>query len=123
MSLLSQTRAANVLLVEDDLNTRQALGTLLRRLGHHVVEASTVAQGIDQLPGQDYAILDLSLPDGVGISVMEQIREHAWPIRVAVATGSSDDALIEHAESLEPELFLRKPIDVLSLLEWVSRPN
>ena len=96
---------------------------LLRRLGHHVVQVSTVAQGIGHLLGQDYVIVDLTLPDGVGITLLEQIRKHRWPIRVAVATGTTDPALLEQAESFEPELLLRKPIDVLSLLEWVGGPN
>jgi DNA-binding NarL/FixJ family response regulator len=71
------------------------------------------------LDGQTCAILDLNLPDGLGTVILERIREEERPIRVAIATGTTDLDLLSEAERHGPDLVLRKPVDLNALLEWL----
>jgi CheY-like chemotaxis protein len=109
-----------VLVVEDDTLLRCALVSVLHRFGYDAAAASTVAEGLAQLDGQACAIIDLNLPDGVGTTILERIRAEQRPIRVAVATGTTDDDLLTEALSHRPDVILRKPFDVAALLKWLD---
>jgi len=93
---------------------------ILGQLGYHTVPVASVAEGVERLDGQDFAILDLNLPDGLGTLVLGRIRNEKRAIRVAVTTGTSDAALLAEARRLGPELILRKPIDISALLKWIE---
>ena len=111
--------ARSVLIVEDDTLVRTALDHLLGRLGYQTVAVGSVAEGLAVLDGQACAILDLNLPDGLGTIILERLREEQRPIRVAIATGTSDLGLLSDAERHRPDLVLRKPVDLNALLEWL----
>jgi two-component system response regulator TctD len=109
-----------VLIVEDNQTARDALVQLLKQLGYHTDAAGTVAEGLAQLNGQQCAILDVNLPDGLGTAILKRIRTESRPIRVAVATGTTDDELMAEVRSHKPDLLLRKPFDVNALLDWLE---
>ena len=121
MSQTSLIGRASILIVEDDPRTRLALVSLLEHLGYTTIPVGTVAEGIELLDGQDCAILDLNLPDGLGTTVLKRIRDERRPIRVAVATGTSDEQLLDETRKLDPEIILHKPIDVNALIAWLER--
>jgi DNA-binding NarL/FixJ family response regulator len=45
-------------------------------------------------------LLDLNLPDGLGTAVLAQIRGEHLSVKVAVISGTSDDALLSEVERL-----------------------
>ena len=110
----------SVLIVEDEPLTRLALVYLLSQLGYATVPVATIAEGLERLDGQQCAILDLNLPDGLGTHVLQRIRDAGRPIRVAVTTGTSDLELLDDCRRLRAELVLQKPIDVNALLRWLK---
>ena len=63
-------RNRSVLIVEDDRVEREALTLLLKRLGYQTSPVGSVAAGLARLDGQDCAILDMDLPDGLGTHVL-----------------------------------------------------
>ncbi|WP_367183474.1 response regulator [Phenylobacterium sp.] len=86
-----------VLIVEDDAVQRDAVGRLLASGDVETVGVGTAAECLDQLKSQtfDCMVLDLSLPDASGFSLLETLSEgdHAFP-PVIVYTGhelSPDD--------------------------------
>ena len=89
------SKALRLLLVEDHAATLEALSTLLRRAGHSVVTASSVADGL-AAAGQgtfDLVVSDLGLPDGTGIQLMEKLRD-TWQLRgIAVSGYGMEDDL------------------------------
>ena len=93
----------------------------MRLLGYQSVPVATVAEGLERLNGQQIAILDINLPDGLGLHLLRRIRDEQRPIRVVVATASNDSELLDEARQLKAELILRKPIDVGRLMEWLER--
>ena len=83
-----ESKALRILLVEDHAATLEALSALLRRAGHSVVTASTVADGL-AVAGQgtlDLVVSDLGLPDGTGIQLMEKLRA-AYHLRGIALSG------------------------------------
>ena len=106
-----------ILIVEDDQFTLAALEVIFGRCGCEVLSASTVAEGLRLLDeNPDCIVLDLSLPDGLGIDVLARIRERKMDARIAVTTGSVDPDLLTAAANLHPDVLLRKPVDAKSLL-------
>lgn len=115
-----QKTASSILIVEDDQMARNALVHVLGHLGYHTISAGTVAEGLAQLNGQQFAILDLNLPDGSSIEILERIRVEKHTMRVAIATGTTDDQLLSKAKTYRPDLLLRKPFNVNMLLAWLE---
>ncbi len=104
---------ADVLVVEDELNIRTALVTMLEKLGHQVRGAGTGEEALALLGERraDLVITDLKMP---GIGGMELLRrlKNTWPateVVVMTAYGSIDTAV--EAMRLGAYDYLTKPID------------
>ena len=107
------TNAAQILIVDDEVNIRNALVTLLERKGHRARGVATAEEALDLLEttGMDLVITDLRMP---GIGGMEFLRRlHAkWPgteVVVMTAYGSIETA-VEAMRSGAYD-YLAKPID------------
>jgi two-component system response regulator QseB len=106
-----------VLIVEDDIVSASALGTILRRRGFQVVQVTTVADGLARLAGNpQFVILDLMLPDGDGATVLKAIRDQHLKSRVLVTTAVNDPQQLRDVRDLKPEMVIQKPIDLTRLL-------
>lgn len=57
--------------------------------------ALTLAQGIERLNVKAYqsVILDLGLPDCIGVACYERLKEHASDIPIIILTGNSDSGV------------------------------
>jgi DNA-binding NtrC family response regulator len=107
------TNTAHVLIVDDEVNIRNALVTLLERKGYQARGVGTAEEALDLLEstGMDLVITDLRMP---GIGGMEFVRRlHAkWPcteVVVMTAYGSIETA-VEAMRSGAYD-YLTKPID------------
>jgi two-component system KDP operon response regulator KdpE len=87
-----------VLVIDDDQAVRRFLRTVLSGQGHVVVEAGSVAEGIDQLrrARPDAVLLDLGLPDGDGLEVLAELPpgEPRIPVIVLSARGQEGDKVV-----------------------------
>jgi ActR/RegA family two-component response regulator len=108
-----QLKKFRLLIVEDDGLVRRVWHEIFDRRGWDVTAANTVAGGLALLePAPDYLILDLSLPDGCGETILRKVRDDNLKTRVTVMTGVDDAARLGRVRLLRPEALLRKPIDV-----------
>ena len=83
-----------VLLVEDDGPTRHAVRQGLAAHGLDVVDAEDVASALRAWEARrpDLVVLDLGLPDGDGLSVLQRVRaEAATPVLILTARGAERD--------------------------------
>lgn len=85
-----------VLAIEDEVQIRRLLRVCLERNGYQVVEAATGEEGLDQAIAHqpDLVLLDLGLPDGDGLAVLQRIREWSQvPILVISVRDREEDKI------------------------------
>lgn len=109
-----------VLVVEDDIAFQYALKKLVEMIGFQVETASTVGEAIAVLHCCERVLLDMNLPDGVGTAVLEHIREHRLPIKVAVVSGTAQPELLTRAQQLGADAIIPKPPDPDALARWLN---
>jgi DNA-binding NarL/FixJ family response regulator len=75
-----------VLIVEDDALYRRVIVLLLERQPDIEVvgEAGSLSEARTMLKGVDVAILDRVLPDGIGLELIEELREASPGVKVLV---------------------------------------
>ena len=109
---------STVLVIEDDQQMRRFLRTVLVGQGHAVVEAGTVAAGIDVLRRSrpDVILLDLGLPDGDGLAVIAAISpdEPRVPVVVLSARGQEGDKVVALDSGADD--YLTKPFGASELM-------
>jgi len=107
-----------VLVIDDDQAVRRFLRTVLAGQGHTVVEAGSVAEGIDQLrrARPDAVLLDLGLPDGDGTAVLAAMPpdEPRIPVIVLSARGQEGDKVVALDSGADD--YLTKPFGAGELL-------
>jgi len=88
---------AKLLVVDDDPVTRQILDSRLRVSGYQVVFATDAVTAVDRARAEspDLIVLDLGLPGGNGILVMDQLQrlEQLATVPVVVLTANEDARL------------------------------
>mgnify|MGYP006272221383 CR=1 FL=1 len=106
----------SILLIEDDLKTRQIVRSSLTLQGWRILEATTGMEGVQKaLDLQPQLILlDLGLPDMDGIEVVRQIRAHLQtPILVLSARSLEQDKV--EVLNFGADDYLTKPFGVSEL--------
>jgi DNA-binding response OmpR family regulator len=125
---MESTQRQNILVVEDNENTRRLLETILRGAGYEVTLAPDAEEGLRMLNEAtidvDLVILDLFLPGADGVQFLrlraEMEAERQPPVIVVSATEDMD-TLRPQLRELGAKLALRKPFDVHELLNGVSQ--
>ena len=108
------------LLVEDDHATAQAMTRLMQTVGIRVECVGTVKAGIAALSRvPTVVILDLMLPDGCGVEVLEAIRASRLRCKVAVVSASSDAAVFERVLAAKPDAIFPKPFNFEDFVQWL----
>jgi two-component system KDP operon response regulator KdpE len=111
------TKAARILVVDDEVAIQRALGPLLRSRGYDVAVAGTAAEALRSVDEQppDLVVLDLGLPDLEGTEVCRRLRlTSKMPIIVLSARGADDDKV--HALDLGADDYVTKPFSPEELL-------
>ena len=115
-------RATTILLVEDDALISEVLTSVLEDEGYLVIVAHDGEQAIALLSTTrpDLALLDVMMPLVDGREVLRHIRatESTRDLPV-ILMSASPLSVLEGAESYS--LFLRKPFDLQTLLDEVTR--
>jgi DNA-binding response OmpR family regulator len=117
----------HVLVVEDNVDVGDAFRVLFEATGRRVSVVRTVAEALAAARADrvDLMLLDLNLPDGSGLEVLEELREGAARPRVSVAlTGRDEPAVMQKCYDLGCAAVLVKPVPARELLRradsWLS---
>jgi len=112
-----------IMVVDDDVNMRDLMVTLLESESYEVIpaESAAAAQAAFEGPQPDAVLLDLQLPDGHGLDLLPVLKKH-WPdTEVIVLTGNATfDAAVE-ATKRGAYHFQNKPVDPKNLMVLVKR--
>jgi CheY-like chemotaxis protein len=115
----------SLLVVDDDADLREALQDVLHDAGYEVLTAANGRQALEVLARAPRApsmvLLDMMMPvmDGAGF-----LRElHAQPDgrAIPVVVFSASAGAREESEQLGAQAYLRKPVDVDTLLETIQK--
>ena len=100
------------LLVEDDASSALLSSKLLEADGFAVDVAKTASEGLTCAMVTDYdlIVLDLGLPDGSGLSVVQALRRDSKTAPIMILTGTLDKATTVLALDAGADDFLTKPI-------------
>jgi DNA-binding NtrC family response regulator len=115
---------ARILIVEDEPYARIGLASTLIALGH--AEPATCAdlagarQAIAQ-GGIDLVLLDLHLPDGNGVTLLEEISAGSPGLPVIVITAAQEVATAVRCMHLHAADYLVKPVEPAALGATVAR--
>ena len=124
---MDSTQKQNILVVEDNENTRRLLETILRSAGYEVTPAPDAEEGLRILHGDaqvDLVLLDLFLPGADGIQFLRsraEMEADRQPPVIVVSATEDMDTLRPQLRELGAKMALRKPFDVQELLNGVSQ--
>jgi DNA-binding response OmpR family regulator len=111
----------HVLVVEDSELVSSALSVLLESANHRVSIAASIAEAL-AIPGPDsrsVVLLDLTLPDGDGLSLVAPLRASGWNNVVAL-TGHDDVATRQRCLAAGCIDVLLKPVPARELVARVA---
>lgn len=112
-----------ILIVEDDQVVRRATEAVLSAAGHRVWTADTCSSGLalalEELPA--LLVLDISLPDGTGWSLLESIRGACPYENFKVIIASSNQVTRGQLRKYRVDKFIAKPFDMAYLAELVGQ--
>jgi DNA-binding response OmpR family regulator len=111
----------DVLVVDDDPDTRAFVRAALEDEGYHVATASTGRQALTIISRDvpTIVLLDLALPELDGWQVCTWLQR--WEVDATVVFMSAVDSVRADAERLRAAACLPKPFDVGRLLDVVER--
>jgi CheY-like chemotaxis protein len=114
---MSRTAEFIVLIVDDDLTIRSTLAESVSTWGYRTLEASTIAETLATVERQrpDAVLLDVKLPDGSGISILEELKKRLPDLVIIVITG-----YVTHTDAFEAGMrqaygYVTKPIDQIQV--------
>lgn len=115
-------RTGRILVVDDDAAIRTVVGQALKRDGHRITTAATIAEAEVQLAANppDVLISDVVLPDGNGLDLVDRVvRQHPG---LPVIVLSAQNTLTTAVRSTEVGAFdyLPKPFDLDALSRTVQ---
>jgi two-component system OmpR family response regulator len=107
----------NVLVVDDDLELCELVGTALRRDGCavHTAESLAEAHSTLQRTRPDVIVLDLDLPDGSGLALCRALRAQSLAVKVLILTASGEVAARVEGLDAGADDYLVKPFAVAEL--------
>ena len=123
---MESTPKQNILVVEDNENTRRLLETILRSSGYEVTLAPDAEEGLRILQGDDavdLVLLDLFLPGADGVQFLRhraEMEPERQPPVIVVSATEDMDTLRPQLRELGAKMALRKPSDVQELLNGVK---
>ena len=109
---------ARILVVDDDPMVRELLSHAITDQGHDAVQAEDLAQASGWLRSEecDVVYLDVRLPDGNGLEVLERARENPARPEVIIITGDGDPDGAELAMRNGAWDYIQKPTSLDRML-------
>jgi two-component system NtrC family response regulator len=114
-----------VLIVDDEPTPREFLQQTLSDKGYATLQAATVAEAQTQIDigYADILLLDINLPDGSGLRLLERLAQEQPGLPVIIFTGYGDIETAVDAMQAGAQDFLTKPIDNSRLLKALARAS
>lgn len=112
-----------LLVVDDDSVFAAVLARALMRRGFEVESAAGVVEAVEKAERCDpqFAVVDLKMPDGSGLALVEQLKRLDPAMRIVVLTGFASVATAVEAIKLGAIHYLPKPADADDIVAAFAR--
>ena len=114
---MSPSAELKILIVDDDQTIRSTLAEVVSTWGYRTFEAASLAETVALVDRErpDALLLDVKLPDGSGISIIEKLKTRLPELVIIVITG-----YVTHNDAFEAGLhqaygYVTKPIDQIQV--------
>lgn len=115
--------SATILVVDDVDTAREAMAKSLRKSKYEVIEAGTLKEARTALEenSADICVLDVQLPDGSGLSLLDEVANMVWQPKFIVITAYGDiDKAVESMKKGAVD-FITKPLNMKTLKQSIAR--
>ncbi len=106
-----------LLIIEDELSLQEIMAATLKKEGYIVETASTYSTAVEKLGTYSYdcILLDITLPDGNGLDILEHIKKSGNSVNVIIT--SARDSIDDKIRGLElgADDYLAKPFHIAEL--------
>ena len=117
--------AEKILVVDDDKTFTTMAGAMLRAAGYSPIVAFDAMQGFmfAQREGPVLILLDLSMPAGGGMQLLEKLQHSSRTqnVPVIIVTGTGGPAVERDAKARGVAAVVKKPVESKALLEVVRQ--
>ena len=121
---MDKTGKKTILIVDDNADTRLVLSARLKAHQYHTVFAADALQAMSVALRErpDAILLDLGLPGGNGLMVLERFKANIALGDIPVIIVTADDPLTAEARAIEAGAvaFLQKPVEHDKLIATVQ---
>jgi two-component system response regulator RegA len=117
--------ANSLLIVEDDELLCQCLAHAMQARGFEVTSAESVADALIQIESSApaFAAVDLRLPDGCGLTVIEALQRRRPDARAIILTGYGNLATAVKAAKIGAIDYFTKPVDADNIASVLLAPK
>ena len=109
---ISYNQALRALILEDMASVRMLLRAVLSDLQLEIVaEAKVISRGLELFREiePDIVFLDLGLPDGNGLSIIQQLKRERPHVCIAILSADAGQQNVQSASELGADHFIAKP--------------
>ena len=114
---------ATILVVDDELSLRRAVGRFFTRLGYEVIEAADGLSALAELERREWAVdlvlTDVEMPGINGLELANRIRRRAPTMLILYMSGFVDSRTASGDIAADDGIVLMKPFDFAVLVERV----
>ena len=103
----------NIMIVEDEVNQRKLMSTVLEQYGYNVIQACDGIDALDQLDKKhiDLIILDIMMPRMDGFEFTETIRQAGSNIPILMVTAKQSPVDKRKGFIIGTDDYMTKPVD------------
>lgn len=112
--MLDKKNKPKILLVDDDHDVVNYLKLVGQLINIHITIAYNYTEATQKISQQSFAsyIIDVNLPDGNGIQLVEHIRNESTDVKIALLSNfKNTDAVKEWKEKYSIDYIVRKPVN------------
>ena len=108
----------NILVVEDDKNTRKLITTILKNYGYNTLEAVNGVEALDTLDHNhvDLMVLDVMMPQMDGYELAQTLRDNGSQMPMLMLSAKSNSTDIKQGFVVGIDDYMTKPFDFEELL-------
>ena len=121
--LVQFTKTLNLLVVEDNKDSREQFVNMLGSLFDGIVTAVDGEDGLEKFQSQkfDLVISDINMPKMNGLEMIEKIREVDSDVTVIVVSAHNEGNFTSEAQIVDVNHYLFKPISLPQLIEALTK--